>query len=127
MTEWIEILVSILLIIGGTFIVIGSFGLAKLPDFYTRLHAPTKATTLGIGSVLMASMVVHTINDGSVSIHEVVISLFLFITAPISAHMLSKAALHRRVEHLQSSLSSHNRDKAARQLPGDAELDTDVD
>ncbi|ASP37454.1 Na+/H+ antiporter subunit G [Bacterioplanes sanyensis] len=127
MAEWIEILVSALLIIGGIFVLIGSIGLVKLPDFFTRLHAPTKATTLGIGSVLLASMVVHTLHEGSVSIHELVISLFLFITAPISAHMLAKAALHRQVEHLQGSDARDHRERAERQLPGDAPLENDAE
>lgn len=122
MAEWIETLIAALLIIGGVFVLIGSIGLVKLPDFFTRLHAPTKATTLGIGSVLLASMLVHTLREGSISIHELVISLFLFITAPISAHMLAKAALHRRVEHLQGGHSSDSRERAERQLPGDAPL-----
>lgn len=46
MAFWIELIASILLVAGAVFVFIGSLGLAKLPDFYTRLHAPTKATTL---------------------------------------------------------------------------------
>ena len=92
-----DYLIATLLIIGGLFIFVGSFGLLKLPDFYTRLHAPTKATTLGIGAVLMASVAATAARDGSFSVHEIVISLFLFITAPVSANMLAKAALHKKV------------------------------
>ena len=54
MSEWI---VSILLLIGGCFILIGSIGLVKMPDFFMRLHGPTKATTLGMASLLIAAMV----------------------------------------------------------------------
>ena len=93
-------LVAGLLIIGGFFVFVGSLGLAKLPDFFTRLHAPTKATTLGIGSVLIASMLVTSVREGGFSVYELVISLFLFITAPVSAHMMAKAALHKKISML---------------------------
>lgn len=89
------------LILGGFFVFVGSLGLAKLPDFFTRLHAPTKATTLGIGSVLVASMLVTSVREGGFSVYELVISLFLFITAPVSAHMMAKAALHKKTGMLE--------------------------
>lgn len=90
----IEILISILILVGGFFSLVGSIGLVKLPDFFTRLHGPTKATTLGIGSILIASSLYFYFNNGEVSLHEILITLFLFITAPISAHIMSKAAIH---------------------------------
>eukprot|EP00752_Nemacystus_decipiens_P000825 g825.t1 len=52
----IEGLIALLIVGAGFFGIVGSFGLAKLPDLMTRLHGPTKATTLGIGGVLIASM-----------------------------------------------------------------------
>ena len=104
-------LVAGLLIIGGFFVFVGSLGLAKLPDFFTRLHAPTKATTLGIGSVLIASMLVTSVREGGFSVYELVISLFLFITAPVSAHMMAKAALHKKISMLDRT---KNHDMASR-------------
>jgi multicomponent K+:H+ antiporter subunit G len=91
----IELLVSALIVIGTFFVLVGSIGLAKLPDMMRRLHAPTKSTTLGIGSFLIASMVYFTAIEGVPSIHELLITLFLFLTAPITAYMLSKAHLLR--------------------------------
>ena len=120
MAEWLEILVSSILIIGGFFVFIGSFGLLKLPDFFTRLHGPTKATTLGIGAVLIASMIITTVRDGQLSIHELVISVFLLITAPISAHMLAKAALHRQVPMLERTHKRELTRKMSRQKAPDA-------
>ena len=90
MMEWI---VSGALLIGAFFVLVGSIGLLRLPDFYSRLHAPTKATTLGVGSMLVAS-VVHFAARNEGSLHEVLVMLFLFISAPVSAYMLVKAALH---------------------------------
>ena len=89
----LEGLVSVLVVLGAGFSLVGSLGLAKMPDFFTRLHGPTKATTLGVGSIVLASLVHGIAERGSLSVRELGISLFLFITAPISAHLLSKAAL----------------------------------
>lgn len=96
-----EVLLSILVLAGAGFTFIGSLGLWRLRDFYTRLHGPTKATTLGVGCLLVASATFFSVTgdaEGGLSLHEILVSLFLFITAPISAHLLAKAALHRRLD-----------------------------
>lgn len=89
----IEAATSILILIGGAFALLGSVGLARLPDFFTRLHGPTKATTLGVGALLLGSIVHFGWQGDSPSPRELAITLFLFITAPVSAHLLSKVAL----------------------------------
>jgi len=96
----LDILLSLLILVGAAFTFIGSLGLARLPDFYTRLHGPTKATTLGVGSLLVASSVYFSTRGEGISLHEVLVTLFLFITAPASAHLLSKAALHLQLRSL---------------------------
>ncbi len=96
----IELVVSGLILAGAVFTLIGALGLVRLRDFYTRLHGPTKATTLGVGSLLVASAVWFSTRDAGLSLHEVLITLFLFITAPVSAHLLAKAALHQRLHSL---------------------------
>lgn len=88
-----EIIASALILVGAAFALVGSIGLARLPDFFTRLHGPTKATTLGVGAIVVASLVDSSAASGGVSLRELAISLFLFITAPVSAHLLGKAAL----------------------------------
>lgn len=93
----LDLLLSLLILIGATFTLIGSLGLLRLRDFYSRLHAPTKATTLGVGSLLIASAVFFSHQDEGLSLHEVLVTLFLFITAPVSAHLMAKAALHLRL------------------------------
>ena len=95
----LEILLSVLILVGAAFTFVGSLGLARLRDFYTRLHGPTKATTLGVGCLLIASAI-HFSVDGDLSLHEILVTLFLFMTAPVSAHLLAKAALHIRVKSL---------------------------
>lgn len=98
---WIvEALASLLLVAGGVFLFIGSLGMAHLQDFYMRLHGPTKATTLGIGFMLVASMLYFWGYEGAPDIQEILITLFLFITAPVSAHLLAKTGLHLQLRHI---------------------------
>lgn len=92
----VEILISAILVIGGFFALVGSWGLARMPSLMTRLHGPTKVTTLGVGSCLIASMIYFPAMQGKYSAHELLITLFLFLTAPITANMIAKAHLHRQ-------------------------------
>jgi multicomponent K+:H+ antiporter subunit G len=91
-----ESLIAFFLLFGGGFVLLGSLGLAKFPDIFTRLHAPTKASTLGVGAILVASTIAFSTGRGGLSLHEVLITVFLFMTAPLSAYLVSKAALHER-------------------------------
>lgn len=90
-----EVIVSALIIIGAVFLLVGSWGMIRMPELMTRLHAPTKATTLGIGSLLIASMVFFVVLHGATGIHELLITLFLFLTAPVTANMIAKVHLFR--------------------------------
>ena len=96
-----EIVVALLIVAGSSFTLIGSIGLVKLPDLMMRLHAPTKATTAGVGGVLLASMLYAFVRTGELSAHELLITLFLFLTAPVTAHFLAKAYLHRHADRVR--------------------------
>lgn len=85
-----------LLLIGAAFLLVGALGLVRFKDFFMRLHAPTKASTLGLGGVLLASLCIQW-SQGAFSVHELLITLFVFCTAPVSANLLAKAALHMKV------------------------------
>lgn len=98
MTLFFEILITFFLVLSGVFGLVGSVGLVKLPDMMSRLHAPTKATTLGVGGVLLASILHSILIDGHLSLHELLITLFLFLTAPITAHFIAKAHIHRNLK-----------------------------
>lgn len=89
---WIDVLAAVLVVVGVVFALVGSIGLAKLSDFLKRLHGPTKASTLGVGCVLIASML-YFAGTGRPALHELLITLFVFLTAPVSAHLLVKAAM----------------------------------
>lgn len=85
---------ALCLLIGSGFITVGVIGLLKFNDPMTRLHAPTKVGTIGIGMLLLASMI-HSFTLGETSVHELLIIAFLFATAPISANFIAKVHLHR--------------------------------
>lgn len=91
--EW---LAAAFILVGAFFLLVGAIGLIRLPDFYMRLHAPTKASTLGVGGVLLASIVLSAA-QGRPGIPELLITLFVFVTAPVSANLLAQAALHLRL------------------------------
>ena len=107
MTLVAELLISFLLVVGGVFALVGSWGLAKLPSLMTRLHGPTKATTLGVGSCLIASMIYFPVFGGTYSAHELLITLFLFLTAPVSANMIAKTHIHRQGRGIDANPSDN--------------------
>lgn len=88
--------IALALVVGGVFALVGALGLLRFRDFYMRLHAPTKATTLGVGGVLVAALLVRAA-QGEWAVPELLITLFLFLTAPVSANLLAQAAMHLRV------------------------------
>ena len=86
---------GIFLLIGSGFVLVGVIGLLKFKDPMTRLHAPTKVGTIGIGMLLLAS-ITHSYAIGDASIHELLIMAFLFVTAPVSANFIAKVNIHKR-------------------------------
>jgi len=96
-TSLLDWIVAALVLVGAAFALIGSVGLLRMPDFFTRLHGPSKATTLGIGSMLVASALFMSFRGPGLSLHEFMISLFIAITTPVGSHLLAKAARHRRL------------------------------
>lgn len=86
----IEVLSGILIMLGSIFILLASIGLIKMPDLYTRMSATTKASTLGVGLVLIGTALYF----GTVGIasRAFIIIVFLLITTPVAAHMIARAA-----------------------------------
>ncbi|WP_299965117.1 monovalent cation/H(+) antiporter subunit G [uncultured Roseobacter sp.] len=87
--------IAISLLVGAIFALVGAIGLLKFNDSMTRLHAPTKVGTVGIGAFLLASMI-HSFTFSEGSFHELLIMAFLFVTAPISANFIAKVNIHCR-------------------------------
>lgn len=98
MAGLIEYIVAFFLLVGSAFALVGSIGLYRFPDFFMRLHGPAKSTTLGVGCVLIASMLYFSSKDQGLHIHELLITLFLMLSAPVSAYMLAKAAVQQQVK-----------------------------
>ncbi len=109
-----EIIISIFLVFGSFFMLVGSIGMVRLPDLFMRLHAPTKSSTLGLGSFLIASMIFFAF-QGRFGFAELLITLLAFITAPVSANLIAQAALHLRLR----SLSGEVPEAIERPLPWD--------
>ncbi|WP_298724806.1 monovalent cation/H(+) antiporter subunit G [uncultured Ferrovibrio sp.] len=93
--DWAALLTAFLLIVGAGLALIGSFGLLRLKNFYDRIHAPTLGTTLGIGSILIASMVFHSVTQQRFVIHELLITVLMVVTTPVTLMLLARAALFR--------------------------------
>lgn len=87
--------VSLCLIVGAAFTMVGAIGLLKFNDSMTRLHAPTKVGTIGVGALLLASIIYHGV-FGEGALHDLLIMGFLFVTAPISANFIAKVNIHLR-------------------------------
>jgi multicomponent Na+:H+ antiporter subunit G len=83
-------LAAALILVGSAFSLTASVGLLRLPDLYTRMHAASKAGTLGSCSVLLA-LAVHA-DDPAISLRALAGVLFFLFTVPISSHLLAKAA-----------------------------------
>lgn len=85
-----EIVASVLVLLGGAFMFVAALGVVRMPDLPMRMHAATKAGTLGAGLVLLAVAVVYS--DAGVTVRAVATIAFLFLTAPVSAHVVGRAA-----------------------------------
>jgi multicomponent K+:H+ antiporter subunit G len=92
---WAAIPAALLLIVAGLLALIGSVGLLKLGNFYARMHPPTMTTTLGSGCVLIASMLVTSALLHRPVFHEVLITVFMLMSSPVTAMLLMRAAVSR--------------------------------
>jgi multicomponent K+:H+ antiporter subunit G len=92
---WAAVPAGLLVIAAGLLAAIGSFGLLRLPDFMARMHPPTMGTTLGAGCMLIASMLVSSAITSRPVVHELLITLFIVMTAPVTAMLLARAAIYR--------------------------------
>jgi multicomponent K+:H+ antiporter subunit G len=98
MPLWVTVPGTLLLVIGGLVTLIGSLGLLRLPDLYARMHGPSMGTTIGTASVLLVSLMVSSAASERPVIHELLITMLVVMSAPVSSMMLLKAALYRDVQ-----------------------------
>ena len=93
---WVTIPGTLLLLAGGLLTFVGSLGLLRLSTFFARMHGPSMGNTLGAGCILLASMLVSSALLHRPIVHEILITLFIVITSPVTAMMLMRAGLYRR-------------------------------
>jgi multicomponent Na+:H+ antiporter subunit G len=98
----VELLTVLVAAIGVFFMVVSSVGLVRLPDLYTRVHAAGKAGTLGIIGVL-AGVGVYYITNLTVVVEMIALIAFFFLTAPVAAHMLDRAAYLRGIKPMDGT------------------------
>lgn len=92
---WAALPAALLLVCGGLLTLAGSLGLLRLDTFYARIHAPTMGNTLGGGCVLLASILVSSALAQRLVFHEILITIFLLLTSPVTAILLMRAAIFR--------------------------------
>ncbi|MDO5529436.1 MAG: monovalent cation/H(+) antiporter subunit G [Paracoccus sp. (in: a-proteobacteria)] len=95
----IDFIVSLLLIGGAIFALLGAIGVVRYPDVLLRMHAATKIGTLATGLIMLGVAIYFL--DGATTVRAVAIVLFLLLTAPIAAHMMGRAAVNTGVEFLK--------------------------
>ena len=89
------IIAAALLIVGSIFCLVAAVGMLRLPDTLIRMHAATKAGTLGTGCILAAEAVVA--GELGTTLRAAAVIVFLLLTAPVGAHLIGRAAYHRGI------------------------------
>jgi len=92
---WAALATALLVLLGAGLTLVGTLGLLLFPSFYDRIHAPTLGTTLGIGCVLLASMLYFSVTQSRPVLHEVLVGLFMVVTTPVTLMLLARAAFYR--------------------------------
>jgi len=90
MNDIATLISAALLVIGSFFALVASIGLLRLPDVYTRMHAASKAGTMG-SCLMLIALAIHTTDVGTMS-RALAGVVFFLLTAPVSSHLLAKAA-----------------------------------
>ena len=117
---WAAFVVGSLVVGGALLAFIGSLGLLRMGTFYERVHPPTMGTTLGLGLVLIGSMVFFSVLEARPVLHEVLIGLFMTVTTPVTYMLLVRAALHRDRAEGRDPLDVPTRsapEQSARRIP----------
>ena len=92
---WAAILVSLLLLVGAALTLLGTVGLVRFNSFYERVHAPTLGTTCGAGGILLGSILFFSVLQSRLALHELLITVFVTVTTPVTLMLLARAAIYR--------------------------------
>lgn len=102
---WAALLTALLILIGSSLALIGSLGLLRLNSFYERVHAPTLGATLGMASILLASMLYFSISQTRPVVHEILIGIFVTVTTPVTLLLLVQTTVYRDRQEDQDPLA----------------------
>jgi len=103
MSDVMNIISAILTLIGSIFILLAAIGILKLPDLYIRMSATTKAASLGVGTILLGTCL-HYLEVGII-VRTLIIIIFIFLTAPIAAHVIGRAAYRKGIKMKKSIIN----------------------
>ncbi|MBW7921667.1 MAG: cation:proton antiporter [Rubellimicrobium sp.] len=92
---WAALPVALLVVLGATLAVLGTWGLAVLPRFYERLHPPALASSWGTGAIVLAVIIATSAGEGRLAIEAIVVGVFVIVTTPVTMMVLTRAALQR--------------------------------
>jgi multicomponent K+:H+ antiporter subunit G len=95
LSAWAAVPAAFLLVAAGLLSAVGALGFLRLPNFFMRKHPPAMGSTLGAGCVLLASILVSSAVEGRPVVHPLLITLFIVMTAPVTAMLLARAAVYR--------------------------------
>ncbi|GGH36162.1 Na+/H+ antiporter subunit G [Paenibacillus segetis] len=105
-----EVVGAILILMGAIFSLISAIGNVRLPDVYTRSHAASKSSTLGVLCALVGALLYFLISDGFFSIRLILGIIFVFLTAPVAAHVICRAAYRHQVPLAEQSVQDELKD-----------------
>jgi len=92
---WAALIIAFLVLAGAAVTLVGSLGLLRMRTFYQRLHPPTMGSTLGLALIVAASIVCFSVLRSRLSVHELLIGIFVTLTTPVTFMLLARAALYR--------------------------------
>ena len=111
---WAAFIVGLLVLAGAAMTLIGSFGLLRLRSFNDRVHPPTLGSTSGMALIVLASIVCFSVLRGRLSVHEILIAVFVTVTTPVTFMLLVRAALYRdRLERRRATASGNQSGETA--------------
>lgn len=102
-----KVIAQVLMLIGSVFTLLAAIGLLRMPDLLMRMHTNTKSTTMGIGLIMLGVAVYF--GDITTVTRALAVVVFLFITAPISSHLLARAAYFSGLPLWEQTLSDELR------------------
>ncbi|WP_071393694.1 monovalent cation/H(+) antiporter subunit G [Bacillus tuaregi] len=116
MNEIVNVIIFILIILGAFLNLVAAFGVIRLPDVYTRNHAASKATTLGISAILLATFLYYYLEVGHFNARILLAIVFLFLTSPVSGHLINRAAYYSGVPLWEKSVRDELKTEKKQQL-----------